>query len=297
MKTKIITPALSIFKADGALDVDTTVKTYKRLADGGVDGILMFGSCGEFFGVTLEEKKALLKAAQEAVGDRVELMAGTGGMSFRETIELTKYAASIGIKKVLVVSTYYFPANEEDLVSYYGAVADCSDADMYFYDIPECVGYDITPSIVLKVHEGRKNVMGYKDTISSVAHTCDLINTVCDKYPDFEVFNGYETQLPVNVAAGGAGVIGGMSNLVPEFFAKWVKAFNDNDFEKIAEGEKYISYISKIYSINTPFMPTLKRALKIMGVIEEDRCAAPFSKIYEAKTKELVSIMETANIL
>lgn len=66
MDCKYITPSVTIFKADGTVDLEAMERHFDFLIQGGVDGILILGSIGEFFSMPMEEKKKLIPLCSKA---------------------------------------------------------------------------------------------------------------------------------------------------------------------------------------------------------------------------------------
>ena len=89
MKAKILTPVVTAFDKNGNIDHKANKNIYDNLIVGGVDGIVVMGSTGEFFTMTLEQKKELIKLAVEHINKRTSVLVGTSCMSADETIELS----------------------------------------------------------------------------------------------------------------------------------------------------------------------------------------------------------------
>ena len=92
MDCKYTTPSVTIFKADGTVDLEAMERHFDFLIQGGVDGILILGSIGEFFSMPMEEKKKLIRCAVKHIAGRVKLIVGTTSMVTEEIIELSKFA-------------------------------------------------------------------------------------------------------------------------------------------------------------------------------------------------------------
>ena len=118
-----LTPAVTPLTPDGQLDLASCEKLYNHLIEGGVDGILILGSIGEFFGLTMAQKKELIAFAKKVVDGRVELIAGTTSMIFDEIVELSNYALEQGLDAVMVIPPYYFHFTEESVFEYYDELA------------------------------------------------------------------------------------------------------------------------------------------------------------------------------
>ena len=107
---KYITPAVTPLNSDGTLDVQGCRNLYDHLILGGVDGILVLGSIGEFFALPMETKKQLISLAVRHVAHRVQLIIGTADMVYENVVELSRFALAEGADAVIVV-----PAELKDL--------------------------------------------------------------------------------------------------------------------------------------------------------------------------------------
>ena len=85
----LITP----FTADGgALDEPALAAIVERLVGAGVGGLVPGGSTGEFTTLGHSERRELVETTVEAAAGRVPVVAGTGALSTRETVELSVHA-------------------------------------------------------------------------------------------------------------------------------------------------------------------------------------------------------------
>ena len=84
--TALVTP----FNEDGSLDLDAYEILVKKQIDAGVDGLVVFGTTGESPTLTVQEKLSLLKKTKAIAGDKVGIMAGSGGNNTQQTVELFK---------------------------------------------------------------------------------------------------------------------------------------------------------------------------------------------------------------
>ena len=107
MDCKYITPSVTIFKADGTVDLEAMERHFDFLIQGGVDGILILGSIGEFFSMPMEEKKKLIRCAVKHIAGRVKLIVGTTSMVTEEIIELSKFAHREGADACIILPPYY----------------------------------------------------------------------------------------------------------------------------------------------------------------------------------------------
>ena len=124
MKARYLTPAVTIFDENGKVDKDGNIKLYDHLIKGGIDGIVIMGSTGEFFNMEICEIKRLIDIAAEFCKGKTKLYIGTSRMIAEETIELGNYALDKGADGVMIISPYYFRLTDDSIEKYYDIVAE-----------------------------------------------------------------------------------------------------------------------------------------------------------------------------
>ncbi len=297
MNCEYITPAVTIFDENKKIDTQSLHNLYDHLIKGGVDGILILGSIGEFFAIPVESKKELIRFAVKEINGRTKLLVGTASMDINETIELSKYACEQGADGIVVISPYYFGLSQESVEEYYDKVADECPGDLYLYSFPDRTGYDISPEVTLNLLRKHKNIVGYKDTIPGMDHTRELIKLIKPEFPDFKIYSGFDDNFAHNVMSGGDGCIGGLSNLVPEICSSWVKAFKEKDIRTISDIQRKIDCLMDIYQVGKPFVPYIKRALMLKGISVKDYCSFPLPMANEQDISKLKAIMEKSGLI
>lgn len=291
-KAKYLTPVITAFNKEREIDIEGNKEIWEHLINGGVDGIVLLGSTGEFFNMSMFQKKELIKLATEHINKRIPLFIGTGSMNIKETIELSNYALNLGADGVMIIGPYYFPVNDRDLENFYSKLAININGDIYLYNFPKMTGHDINPKVLLNLLEKHQNIIGYKDTVSEMSHTRNLIQAIKDKYPNFIIYSGYDDNFVHNILSGGNGCIGALSNLYPQIFKQWVDAINNKDIVNIEKFQKLIDSVMEIYDVETPFIPVLKKALILNGIKIEEYCTEPFGVISEVQISKLKKILE-----
>ena len=296
-KPQFMTPVVTVFHKDGSIDLAGCRKVYDHLVENGVSGLVFMGSTGEFFSMNMAMQKQVVDLATEYAARGVRVFVGVSRMTPSETIELANYAYSKGIHDVMIVSPYYFKLTDKNLEAYYDEVASATQANIYLYNYPARTVHDISPELTLRLVRKHKNIKGYKDTVSDMSHTSALIRTIHPEFPDFEIFSGYDDNFIHNILAGGAGCIGGLSNLMPRKCAYLVAAVESHDFDKMIELQRFIDRAMPLYNIADPFIPTVKRGLQLQGMGISDTCAEPFLPLDEEQTAQLRTLMEKLEIL
>jgi 4-hydroxy-tetrahydrodipicolinate synthase len=297
MKARFITPVVTAFDNNYNLDIEANHRIWDFVIEGGIDGIILMGSTGEFFAMTMEQKKELIVEAVKHIDHRVPLIVGTGCMRQDDTIELTKFAKDKGADGVIIVPPYYFSLSVSSVEEYFDAIADAVDTNIYIYNYPERTGYDLTPELMLRLRRKHDNIVGCKDTVVDFAHTRRLIDTILPEFTDFEIYSGYDDNFAHNVLSGGSGVIGGLTNVAPEVGSGWVKAFHENDIEKISFYQKQMDILAQLFEFGIPFVPLVKKAMVLRGISMEDVVTPPLEKPSKDHILRIKEILRRVNIL
>lgn len=296
-KANFLTPVVTAFDENGNLDIQGNKNVWDHLIKGGVDGLVIMGSTGEFFSMTTEQKKELIKLVVEHVNKRTKVYIGTSCMTVEDTVELSNFAIETGADAVMIISPYYFALSNESVEFFYDKVAEAVKGDIYLYNFPDRTGHDLTPEITLNLLRKHKNIVGFKDTVSEMGHTRKLMTTVLKEFPDFIVLSGFDENFVHNILCGGSGCIGGLSNLCPELFADWVKAINAKNMDEVARIQKIVDKLMDLYPIGTPFIPIMKKAMILHGVEMKEYCTKPFLPATEEQTEQIKAVMKDAGLL
>jgi 4-hydroxy-tetrahydrodipicolinate synthase len=199
----LITP----FTDDGeALDTDGLAANVNRLVAAGVGGLVPGGSTGEFTTLTHAERRELVEATVEAAAGRVPVVAGTGALSTRETVELSRHAQRVGAAAVMVVPPFYEALSWPELLAHYTAVADAIEIPIMYYNLPSASGIRLTAEQL-----GRLPIACLKDTGGDAVLATELVQT-----DGPTLLNGWDTLTFAALAAGVRAVVWGAASILPE---------------------------------------------------------------------------------
>ncbi|MBW0011708.1 4-hydroxy-tetrahydrodipicolinate synthase [Mycobacterium sp.] len=158
----LLTAMVTPFSADGSLDPAAAARLANHLVDAGCDGLVVSGTTGESPTTTDDEKRELLRAVLEAVGDRARIIAGAGTYDTAHSIRLAKACAAEGAHGLLVVTPYYSKPPQTGLVAHFTAIADATELPVLLYDIPPRSVIPIQTDTIHELSE-HPNIVGIKD--------------------------------------------------------------------------------------------------------------------------------------
>lgn len=296
MEASYITPAITLLKEDGTLDQENQRALYENLIRCGIDGILVQGSLGEFFAMPMFQRMQLAKFAIDTIAHRTTCIIGVTSMVADEIPSFANYCLDFGADAVIVLPPYYFSFDDETLFRYYHWLLEKIQGPVYLYNFPARTGCSISAETILRLMELHPNLKGIKDTITGMDHTRELIKEVKSKYPGFRVYSGFDGNAAHNVLSGGDGVIGGLSNIVPEICASWMKAIREGDIAGIAAGQKKIDRLMDIYSVSSVFIPAIKEGVRLRGIVNSNTCTFPMIPPTEAESASIAAILTSEGI-
>ena len=287
----IFCPSITITDDEGKIDYDLWGKHLDHLADAGVNGVLLFGSIGEFYSVSLADKEAALEFAVKRVGERMKVFAGVGDTTYANVIEFTKFAEKAGADAVLAVSPYYFGPSAATAEHYFGGIAEATKLPVILYNFPARTGTDLTPELVASLAAKHPNICGIKDTVDTISHTRKVIRAARAVNPDFTVFSGFDEYYLVNRVSGGNGVLCGLTNVEPETFVKMHAAYEEGDFATAVACAERISKLMAVYDVCDLFVSAIKTAVKVKGLPISTKIFDPAVQATEADEAAIAELL------
>jgi 4-hydroxy-tetrahydrodipicolinate synthase len=203
----LITP----FTADGsAIDDRALAALVERLVGAGVGGLVPGGSTGEFTTLTPAERRRLVETTVAAAAGRVPVVAGTGALSTRETVELSVHAEHAGAAAVMIVPPFYDALSWRELLAHYSAVADAIAIPIMYYNLPSASGVTLDAAQYGELQRVA-GVTCLKDTGGDAVAATELVQTGGPT-----LLNGSDTLTFAALAAGVRAVVWGAASILPE---------------------------------------------------------------------------------
>ena len=279
----IVTPML----ADGALDLPRLKSLIDWHVAEGTDGIVIVGTTGESPTVDVAEHCNLIESAVRFTAGRVPVVAGTGGNSTREAIELTKFAKKAGADYALSVVPYYNKPTQEGLYRHFKAIAESTDIPVILYNVPSRTVADLANATVLSLSQV-PNIVGIKEATSSVERVTDLMKHA---RKGFLVFSGDDATALSYMLLGAHGVISVTANVAPRLMHEMCAlARAGKAVDAIAINNRLLGLHRNLFLESNPI--PVKWALNRMGRIAEGirlpltRFTAPHHETLAASLRE-----------
>jgi 4-hydroxy-tetrahydrodipicolinate synthase len=218
---RVVTAMITPFTADGALDLDGAQQVADHLVATGTDTVLVHGTTGESPTLSGEEPWQLLAAIVDAVGDRANVMMGSGSNDTATAIRSTERATELGADSLLVVTPYYNRPDQRGLVRHFRAVAEVTHLPIVLYDIAVRTGRPIEVSTMVDLAEV-EHIVGTKDASGDGAKVGDVLIATAGAPGGFGVWSGADELNLACIASGGTGIISVAAHLVGRELAEMI---------------------------------------------------------------------------
>ncbi len=286
---KIITPVITVLNDREKPDVEGNKKVIDFLIDGGVDGILVLGSTGEFPNLSVRERLDFLTFYAEYTSGRCELLAGTGCVSFADTLLLSQAALDLGMTP-MVIGPYYYALDQEKLFVYYDQLAKNLKGDMYLYNFPARTGHSLAPETVRRLAQANPNIVGLKDSVNDAGHTIRILQATAGL--PFRVYSGFDDQFLTNLASGGAGSIGALSNIAPELWSDLIRSANAGHLDRAVTLLGFLQRLMPLYDLDANCSLLLKKLLARRGLDISTRAVIPYHQMEDRVFEQATALFD-----
>jgi 4-hydroxy-tetrahydrodipicolinate synthase len=203
----LVTP----MQEDGSVDY----VALRRLIDWhiaeGTDCIGVVGTTGESPTVTVEEHCEVIRVSVEHAKGRVPIMAGTGGNSTAEAIELSRFAQQVGADCTLSVVPYYNKPSQEGIYQHFRKIAESVDVPMVLYNVPGRTVADMQVETALRLAQV-PGIVGIKEASGQIDRAAWLIKQAPK---GFSIYSGDDGTAVALVLLGGHGNVSVTANVAP----------------------------------------------------------------------------------
>lgn len=288
----IIPPIITPMNEDESINEKELRNQVNRQIKGGVHGLFPFGTNGEGYILSEQEKEQVLEIVIDETKGRVPVYAGTGCISTKDTIRQSQMAKTLGADVLSIITPSFAAASQNELYDHYKAVADAVDMPIVLYNIPARTGNALAPATVAKLSK-IENIVGAKDSSGNFDNMLQYIEQTRDS-GDFSILSGNDSLILWNLLAGGTGGIAGCANVFPEVMASIYDYFIAGEIEKARKAQDSIRSFRACFKYGNP-NTIVKTAVSLLGY-PVGKCRAPFNQVPEEGIEALKKVLEENHI-
>ena len=282
IRPKGIIAAMSTpFFADETLNEAELRKQVDRLISAGLHGIFALGTNRENYAMDFAEKVQIMGIVLEQAAHRVPIYIGTGCVTTKETVALSKKAAELGADCLSVVSPWFAENTQEGLYRHFKSVADAVDIPVLIYNMPARTGVNVHYKTMERLSH-IENIVGIKDTSGNFDNMQRYLESCGDR---ISVLSGNDSLILPCLLAGGRGGISGISNVLPERMVRIYTAWQEGDMDLAWRVQRSIRPLRDCMGMGNP-NSVVKRAASFVGQ-ELGPARAPFN-VYDEKLDDAI---------
>lgn len=232
----VVVPIITPIDAEEKIDEAAFRRQIDYVINGGMHGILVYGSNGEFYQIEEDEMERGLRIAVDQAAGRIPVYFGIGAINTKKCIRLAKMAVANGAAAVSILQPMFLKPTQEELFCHFKAIAEAiPETPVLLYNNPGRVGYGMSAALITKLAHEVSNIVGMKDTSGDITLTEECVRLNRDV--DFKVFGGKDTLLYASLCVGAVGGVCTAGNFMPELIGAVYEKFVAGDWKGSLEAQ------------------------------------------------------------
>ncbi|MGN2369520.1 4-hydroxy-tetrahydrodipicolinate synthase [Clostridium cagae] len=276
---------------DKGVDYDKLNELLEWHVKEGTDSIVICGTTGEATTMTENEKKTVIKFAVDVINNRIPVIAGTGSNNTLSAIEMSRYAESVGVDAILVITPYYNKTSQKGLFKHFKAVNDSVNIPIILYNVPSRTGVNITPKALVQIAE-LNNVVAIKEASGNISQIMEMKSLCKDK---IDIYSGNDDQIVPIMSLGGKGVISVLANVIPNEVHTLTKKCLEGNFDEALDIQLNRLKLTNALFIETNPIP-VKTAMNLMG-FEVGSLRLPLCEMEDSNLETLKTILKENKLI
>lgn len=288
----VIPPIITPVDADERVEEQGLRRVVEHVIAGGVHGILVLGSNGEFFGLNHEEQQRAVTITIDQVDGRVPVYMGIGAISTKECIQLARMADRLKVQAITILPPMFIKPSEEELFHHFRRIAEATSLPVLLYNNPDKVGNNISANLLVRLAE-IPNIVGIKDTSGDMTLTAEYIRRTRDK--GFKVMAGKDTMILSTLVYGGVGCVASTANIVPQLVVEIFEKFKGGEIEGALEAQYKLAPLRMAFNLGS-FPVVMKDAANLIG-LEVGTTVLPITSCSKENLSKLEDILVSTGAL
>jgi len=259
----IFIPHITPFTRKGELDLKALRVCVKFWLESGVSGLVPCGSNGEAPYLNRQERMKVVETVVNEVNGKIPVIAGTGSMSTKETIEFTKDAKDLGVDAALVVTPFYFKLSNRETQAHYRAISEAVDIPIVVYNVPKFTGFTLEATFIHQLISENEKIIALKDSSGNIGSITEIIRLVGK---EISVLAGTADVLLPTLLLGGKGAVLAVANVFPKLCMQLYESLKGGKYEEAKMLQKRIVFANEILVKQYNQLSAIKEALKLQGL-------------------------------
>ncbi|TNJ66647.1 dihydrodipicolinate synthase family protein [Paenibacillus hemerocallicola] len=269
----IYTALLTPMDERGEIDFESLGALIRHQLAHGVQGFYAGGSTGEAFLLTAKERMELLEAVIGYTAGKAKVIAHTGGIGTRESVELARHAEKAGADAVSAVVPFYYKPGIQEIRDHYRSIMSAVSVPMIVYHYPGATGVSLTMDFYESM-AADPQCMGVKFTSMNLFEM-QQIRARCG--PGFLIMNGHDEVYAAGALMGADGAIGSTFNMMPSLFTDMFARAESGRWDALPELQTQANEVIG-HMLQFDVIPYEKYVLYLQGVLRTPTVRSPLKR-------------------
>ncbi len=289
----VIPPIITPVDSNENVDEGGLKRVINHVLDGGVHGVFVLGSNGEFYALDFENQKRAVEITVSQVNGRVPVYAGASAITTRGCIRLARMAEEAGADALTVLTPMFINPSETELFNHFKTIAASTILPILLYNNPDKTTNNISVKLLKRLAE-IDNIVGIKNTSLDFAQTVQYIYET-RHLENFKVLAGSDYFIYATLAYGGAGCVAGTANVAPALVVDIYNKFEAGDHAGALAAQYQLVPLRNTYGYGS-FPVVMKDCLNLMGLRVGDP-VKPIDHCTEERMNALKIVLSDLNLL
>jgi 4-hydroxy-tetrahydrodipicolinate synthase len=290
----LIPPILSPLHPDDAVDEKSLHHLVEHILGGGATGIFALGSSGEGPLLSLDQRRTIVTTAVQAIRGRGPLLVGIEECSVRKVREVMKALNVPGVDAFVATLPFYGEVSDVGMqLDFFRSIADEAPRPLILYNIPSAVHAVLEPETLFELSK-HSNIVAVKDSYGDMARFQRLLR-LCSQ-GDFAIFQGTQRVAGLSLLAGADGLVPGLANLAPSWFAEMIEAARHQQVEKVLDIQGRIVRLWTLQTYSSHWLSCLKVAANLLGLCGPT-ASAPLPTLREEEVARVKGMLEQTGLM
>jgi 4-hydroxy-tetrahydrodipicolinate synthase len=283
----VVPPIVTPVDAEERVDEEGLRRVVDHVIAGGVHGLLVLGTNGEFFGLSEEEQRRAVRIAVDRAEGRIPVYMGIGGITTKSCIQSARMAEELKVQAITVLPPMFLKLTEDEMYGHFEAIAKSTELPVLLYNSPERVGNNISAASLERLAD-IPNIAGIKDSSGDFALTAEYIRRTRGK--GFRVMAGRDVMILASLVYGAVGCVASTANIVPKLVVEIYENFAAGDLQGALEAQYKLNPLRLAYNLGS-FPVVSKDAMNLLG-LQVGKPIRPLAGCTEQNLEKLKRIME-----
>jgi 4-hydroxy-tetrahydrodipicolinate synthase len=288
----VYVPNVTPFDAKGEIQFEALGELIEYWIGAGVSGIVANASTGESPYLSRDELTEVLTFVIDQVDGRAQVIAGTGAVATRETVELTRDAKNSGAEAALITTPWFFRPTEDEIHRHFATVLSKVDLPVILYNVPKFTGYSVAPKTISRIAEDCDGLIGVKDSSGAPGNMAEIIRLCGDR---IACLSGAADMFLPTLSLGGKGAVLAIANVVPGTCVELHQAYKRLDAVTAGKRQRTASHVNNVLVASYPQVAAIKGALNRMGY-KAGQPRPPLQPLTEAQEKSAAESLKNTKL-